>query len=399
MRILFLTYRLPYPPVTGDRVRVFQHIKLLYEENEIYLLSFYRFKNELEHIGELERYCKEIFTVKLNKLDSYFGAFRAIFNGMPLQCGFYASFSAMKSLLSQLITQKKVDMVYISLIRMAPYKTPNFNIPYILDYCDALSLQTKRRAANSPLLSWRKMIYYLESKRLEKYEKQMKPLFEETLITSSDDAMSIDSNNPPVVIPNYYEIRELHDIPEKMPYTLAFSGDMAGIDNVIAIEYFYKEIFPLILQKHPQCKFYIIGANPSQRIFKITKNYKNNTIIMGYVDDMEATLSSMQVYVCPLKTGTGIKNRVLQAMGVGMPIISTSWGNKGINAVSGRDMLIADTTDEFVAKVLLLLNNSDYRKKLGENAKRFVAENFSPLTVKTLLFNIIKKYENSCPQL
>ena len=385
LNILFLTCYLPYPPVTGIKLRVLQHLELLHNKHDIFLISFYWKNEELTFTDDLKRYCKGIFLVKMPKLHSYFGIIKSLLKGEPIQCGLYGYSPYINRHLYELIKQKRIDLIYVSLLRMAPYISSGLKIPAILDYCDALSLQTKRRAMNETIFNWKKPLYYIESKLLQRYEKKIKPLFGTTLVTSLEDAIYIDADAPPMIVPNYYKIKESEINSNQEPFTLGFSGDMAGTDNVNAIKFFCKKIFPFILAKYPQCRFYIIGANPSKKIFDVIQGLKNNIIVTGYVNDLESILSRIQVYVCPLMTGTGIKNRILQAMGLKMPIVSTSWGNKGVDAMPDRDIIITDDINEFADKVMLLFNNPSLRKELGENAQVFVKEKFSQERIKKLL--------------
>lgn len=130
---------------------------------------------------------------------------------------------------------------------------------------------------------------------------------------------------------------------------IIFSGLMDKPVNIDACIFFYNEIFPKILKRKPNIKFYIVGPNPS---YKIKRLKNNNVSIIGAVDDIRRYLRKAGLIVCPLRIGSGTRNKVLQAMALGKSVVSTTIGAEGIEVTSGKDIIIADRPEEFAENVL-----------------------------------------------
>src|SRR5262249_2193968 len=156
---------------------------------------------------------------------------------------------------------------------------------------------------------------------------------------------------------------------------LVFCGVMNYGPNEDAVIYFCDEIFPLILQRCPNAEFWAVGKDPSPRVQSLSG--RTGVQITGGVDDIRPYVQSAGVFVCPLRYGSGIKNKILVAMAMQRPVVSTSIGVEGLEAQDNQDLLIADTPADFATKVVYLLRNSDCAEYLGQKGQSLVRYRYS----------------------
>jgi len=164
-KILYLTFRLPFPPTSGEKIRSFYTLKFLSENNDITLISLVKSNNELIYIEEYNRYFKKIITIKLINISSFFNSFIGLFSRKPLQVSFFYS-ARMKKIINKEL-QNNYDVVFCHLIRMAQYVPDHVNIRKIIDLTDAISLNFKRSLKYRKGI-W-KLIYKIENKRIFSY--------------------------------------------------------------------------------------------------------------------------------------------------------------------------------------------------------------------------------------
>jgi glycosyltransferase involved in cell wall biosynthesis len=155
---------------------------------------------------------------------------------------------------------------------------------------------------------------------------------------------------------------------------IVFEGSMSFQPNIDAVNYFVKDILPLIKKEKPDSIFLVVGRNPPREIHDMEDN---SVRITGTVEDVRPYLCSDYVFVCPMRLGAGIKNKILQAWSMSMAIVSTSAGVGSIEAMDGRDILIRDTPQEFAASVVELLKDGTKKIALGKAGRQNVNENYT----------------------
>jgi sugar transferase (PEP-CTERM/EpsH1 system associated) len=386
MHILFLTTRLPFPPVGGERLRPYYFIKYLSLNHRITLLSFIENKKEEEIIKNYVSDSLDVKTVYLPKSSSYVNCLNGLFRSYPLQVSYYNS-SLMERLIKKEIERKNIELVFCHLIRMAHYLR-DIRIKKILDISDALSL--RYRLSSKYRRDLFKLIEYLEYKRLKRYEPEISIYFDLNLVASDIDREyfeNLDIKNL-YCLPNGVEIEEnLQEVYNKQN-KIIFFANLRAYPNQDAIIYFYKEIFPLIKKEIKDVKLMVVGASIPSYIYSL---FKNDSSIEIYTDvfDIRPYLREAAVSVAPMRISVGIQNKILQSMALKVAVVATVIARGGIKAVDGKEILLAHNSKDFAKKTVLLLKDINLRNYIAENAFRLVQEKY-------LWKNIVKELEKIC---
>ncbi|MCM8783011.1 MAG: glycosyltransferase, partial [Candidatus Omnitrophica bacterium] len=322
MHILFLTTRLPFPPVGGERLRPFYFIKYLSQKHKITLLSFIERKEELDVLRDYESKSIEIETVYLPRLYSYLNCLSGLILSLPLQISYYAS-RRMSDLIHQRIGQKKIDLVFCHLVRMADY-LKDIRVKKVLDLSDALSL---RYCFSS---RYRKGIFRLietlEYKRLKGYEPKIASYFDLNLVASKIDQRYFENElniHNLYCLPNGVEIEEGYRNLKFDPKKIVFFANFRAYPNQDAIVYFYKQIFPFIKKELKDIRLSLVGAQIPRYLKDL---FRNNKSIELYSDvlDIRPYIQDACVSVAPMRISVGIQNKILQSMALKVPVVATS---------------------------------------------------------------------------
>lgn len=389
MRILCLTSRLPYPPYGGDRLRTFHIIEHLSREHELSLASFIASPYERDHLIPFRSLCRDVRVVLMRPFVSALQVLFNLWRSEPMQALYYRC-AEMHRLINHMVCDNRFDAVYVHLFRMAPYVSEFSHLYRIVDMTDIIS----REVACS--LPYRKgvsrLIYQLEQPRMNRYEKWVAEHFEEIWLISEAERRSIASECPRgnfQIVTNGVDSESFR--PTGRQYnakTLVFVGNLHTFHNANAAICLARKILPLVRQKVPDCRLYIVGVNPGPSVLRLEKDPA--VIVTGFVPDLNELLNRSTVFVAPMRVARGIQNKVLEAMAAGRPVVTTSHVNMGLGAQPGRHLFIADDAQTMANQIVMLLRDEELRKKIGHEAREFVLRTFSWDNVVQRMKNIEK---------
>jgi glycosyltransferase involved in cell wall biosynthesis len=374
MKILMILPRFPFPLEKGDKLRAFYQIKTLSKQHDIYLFCITSVKPTVEMLDVLSPYCKEIRWYKPSKTEILFNLLKIIFTKKPFQNAFFV-FKKAKQNLHQFVNDVRPDHLFFQLVRMADYASENILVPKTLDYQDTFSLGMLRRAEQEKYpVKW---LYNSEYRRLKRVETLASDTFEYKMIVSEADRKCIDHSkrNEILIVKNGIDL-DFFNPNSNAPKTadLLFVGNLSYPPNFQAVNVLLEKIMPKLIKKNPSVKLLIAGANPPQ---KWLKHQSLNVHILPNPKDIREAYNSAKIFVAPMLIGTGLQNKLLEAMAMKLPCIITPLANLGLQAEPNKEVLIAETADVFVEKILYLQNNSDVCKQLSERAFEFVSNTFS----------------------
>lgn len=375
MDILFLTGRLPYPPNRGDRLRAYNFLRVLSQEHQITLLSFIGDDWETANVSPLRSYCRDIQLVHRGHVQSALTTGMNSWRRTPFQSLYYRS-AVMQGAVDRLLDRRHFDVVYVHLFRMAQFVI-NRPKPYrILDLTDAISSEIERSMPYRDA-KWR-LIYRIELPRIRRYEREIVDHFDEAWLISQaerDELLRGSTNEKVLVIPNGIDTGRFRpsglmtDDP-----VLIFVGHMGVFHNIDAAQHLANDILPLVQKKIPAARLNLVGAEPAMEVEKLAS--QKAVRVSGHVADLNAELNNATVFTAPLRFAAGVQNKVLEAMAVGLPVVTTSYVNNGLQAEDGHHLLIADDAETFADSVVDLLRDAKLRRKIGRAGREFVMQNY-----------------------
>lgn len=372
MRILFLTSRFPYPPLKGDSLRSYHQIRALSQRHQVALLSLSE-----SPVGEPERarlaeLCESVTIVPLPRRQALLNLALGAPSRLPLQVSYFHS-TEFRHALNHLLTGDRFDVVHATLIRVLPYVWDLLRTPVAVDLIDSLTLnlQDRRMKVRWPL----RLGYELEYSRVRRYEEEVVRHFEGLVVSSPADRQVLGSDEV-AVLPNGVDLGgfPFYSHEARDPATVIFTGNMGYHPNEEAALWFAGEVWPLVRAASPQARFQVVGINPCDKVRGLSG--ANGIEVVGKVPDVAACLGRATVSVAPMNTGSGIQNKVLEAMSTGTPVVATATANRGVGGTSGRDLLVADKPEELARAILRLLDDTQLRAHMGKAGRDFVERHF-----------------------
>ncbi len=390
MKIFVILSRFPYPLEKGDKLRAYHQLVELAKNHEVILcaLSDQKVEDSWKEILEKKGIKTHVFQLKKPLL--YWNTLKQIFTNKPYQTGYFFQ-RGIQSKILRLLEKEAPDHIYCQLIRTTEYVKNIHHIPKTLDYMDALSKGMHRRAEIASGL--KRKLFIIEGKRLAEYENRMFDYFNHhTIISKQDRSFISHPQRDQIVIIENGIGEEFSNYPanNSPQYDLVFTGNMNYPPNVESAVFLAEEVCPLLKTEFPNLTLLLSGADPNQRVKELA--IKDKIIVTGWIDDIRSSYAAGKLFVAPLQIGTGLQNKLLEAMAMGRPSITTPLANNALNAVHNETILIASNATEFAEAIRTLLTDQELYDRLAENGKTFVLKTFSwPHAVEKLVQLMQKK--------
>lgn len=373
-KILFLTSRIPFPLEKGDKLRAYYQIKYLSKENDIVLCCISDTEITDRAKEELSKYTTAIYIYKTSKLSILSNLFVAWLKGLPFQIGYFFN-SGAHFYFNSIVKKEKPDHIFVQLIRMAEYVSKIKSIPKSLDYMDTFSKGMERRMDKASGI--KKSIFKFEFNRLRKYEERVFNIFDNSYIISKQDqeSFSFPSANQIKISPNGVDHHFFQpDLNREKIYDIVFTGNMSYPPNVNAVVYLVKEILPLLKEQLPNIQILIAGATPNSTVKSLASE---NVHISGWLDDIRDAYNDAKIFLAPLQIGTGLQNKLLEAMSMELPCITSELANNALGAKPNQEILIGQSPEDYANHVINLLNSNKLCDLLKVNGKEFVTKTYN----------------------
>lgn len=368
-----VTPRFPYPTTKGDKLRAFHALRELSVRHEMTLVAASDEPVSQSDIDAVAPYCKRIEIVPIPRLQSLTNvALYGVFSKAPLQTLFYRS-RAMRARLRLVLSQSKFDVIHASLIRVLPYVWDISAPPVVVDLMDSIARGTEIRIPTAR--PWLKPFYRLEANRLHAYESAACARFPQLFVCAEPDRVAIGA-------PNISVVRTCADL-ERFAFVRAdreddlvvMTGNMGYQPNIDAVAWFAANVWPRIRAARPEARFRIVGVRPAALIMAL--NGRDGITVTGPVPDVAIELQRATVAICPMRGGSGLQTKVLEALATGTPVVSTRFGNEGIGAMPDSEILIADDASAFASSVLSLLTDPSRGDRQASAAHRLSEREFT----------------------
>ena len=372
MKLFFLLPRVPYPTEKGDKLRAFHQIAHLAKKHEIIICALNEGVLHEDAIPVLSKYATAVHIIPISKSTIFSNIIRALFTGKPLQVGYYYNKSTEK-IIHGLIDKYKPDHIFCQLIRMAEY-VKDLPLPKTLDYQDVFSKGVERRLASSSIFL--RPFLKLEYQRMLDSERMAFDRFDNKIIISYPDRELIPhpDREKIVVVANGVDTTFFHPLERDKEYDLVFTGNMSYPPNIHSCEFLVNKILPLVLEKKPGLKVLVAGANPTMRV-KVLRSPQVE--ISGWVPDMREAYAQAKIFIAPMQLGTGLQNKLLEAMAMKIPCITSHLANQALNALPGEEILIGDTPRDYADHIIMLLENPLLANSIAEKGYQFILKKYS----------------------
>ncbi len=382
MKILLLAPYPPYPPRGGGQQRMYQFVRHLSRDHEVWLLTFSPDESADAALESLRDRCV-VMTVRQPR-HTPARRLRALLLSSRPDMSLRGASPAFESALRRLVSHVPFDVIQAESIEMAQYGCrydskpltvyDAFNAEYVIQQraclTDARTPRTWPLAAYS-LIQWRK---------LRRYESRLSHRFDGAFAVSREDGAILQRLNralPVAVIPNGVDtdfFAPSAPRPESPPYVL-FTGTLDYRANIDAVVWFAREALPLAQVTHPSLRFVIVGRNPVAAVRELAA--LPGVEVIGEVEDVRPWFAGAAAYVVPMRIGGGVRLKVLEALAAGRAVVATSMGLEGIDGLApGVHALVADAPARFAAHITTLLDDQDRARRLGDAGRALVVERY-----------------------
>ena len=418
MKILFLVSRVPYPLEKGDKLRAFNHLKLLSEKHEITLVALNDTELHPDAEQVLSHYCKRLHILDISLPVRIISLISAAINGKPFSTGYFYNKIA-QDIIDDIIDEIHPAHIFCQLTRVTEYVKNRTDISKTLDYQDAFAKGMEKRITKEPFyLRW---LFKMEYKRLLKYESEVFDWFENKIIISNQDRENIahPQNQNIVVVPNgvdldYFKPRCLtptlsassafqapspkgegnrkivsgEGAEGEKKYDLLFTGNMAYPPNIESVVFLVNEVLPLVMKKKPDIKLLIAGAAPVTRVKDLQSE---NVEVSGWVDDMRECYAATKLFIAPMQISIGLQNKLLEAMAMKIPCITSELANNALHGTHNSTIIVCKQPMEYADAILRLLDNPSEAEQLAIAGHEFVKLNYGWKKMTEPLLRLIEK--------
>ena len=383
MRILFITQFLPYPLDTGGKIKTYQTLRLLSKKHKVFLISFVDRKSDLKWEVKLRKYCfgfKTFITPIITTSHRYLKkkAFLSLFSFKPFRVQKYF-LKETAVFINKLTKKENFDAIHFD------HETSVQYLPHIYKCFKKLKVYDEHNICYEGFLSYvryekgiiKKLAYLTEALKFFFYERVIMTKFDQILTISQEDKKKILKWGVPFskvkFFPVPFKIKNHFKFGSK---NIIFISLLSWWPNKDAVLWFSKKIYPLIKKEIKDVKFLVIGKNADQEI-KDTLDKEKSIKLIGHVKSLNKYLKKSGVLIVPVRSGAGVRIKILDALSWGMPIISTFAAAKGIKLKNKKEILLADDEGKFNKAVVDVLKNKKLALRLSENGLKFIKENYN----------------------
>ncbi|HEX7184563.1 MAG TPA: glycosyltransferase family 4 protein [Thermoanaerobaculia bacterium] len=400
MKILLATSRYPWPPRRGDQIRAVQALDFLSDGHEVTLLTPAPGK-DLPPPPQGAPYRIELYEPSRTSA-LVPGMARVLIRNHPLQSGLFYQPDLGRRLRE---LAPRADLAILQLVRLGIHLKDFGSTPILVDLIDSLSLNFSLRADVDRL--WLRPLLRLEARLLAIGERRLAERAAGVILVCERDRQALINRLPPdlgrKVSVVRLAVRErtaqppldqelLWDGVETGPI-LAMTGNLGYFVNVDAITWWLDEVWPAIRQARPDVRIVVAGDRPASAIRRAVARAGAGVRLVESPRDMRSILAQSTLALAPMRCGSGVPIKVLEAWAVGVPVIATPWAVAGTSGRQGEDFRIVGTHPiEWVTAVLELLEDPAARQRLAESGRRRLAADYSREVVRAQLLDVIGSF-------
>jgi glycosyltransferase involved in cell wall biosynthesis len=356
-------------------------VRELSKKHEVHLAARVE-ETELSSVDELRPYCRELYLFPYKKVVS-----RNIMTSLRLM----ASYLRFGSEVSKIIKSGQFDLVQAEWVEAGMFLKRG-SAAMVLDAHDVITKPAERALTNARGLM--RLLRYIFFRIIRFFELRTVRKFDVIVTRAEYDKeylRSMTKNAVIEVVPHPAGLDITGKTYERQKNTILFLASFKHRRlNVDAALYFYREVFPKVRARVPDAMFIIAGYGPPKELLTLGRQ-DPSVRITGFVDDVDEYYKKAAVFVAPILVGGGIIVKVLDALAAGTPVVTTSYGNEGIGAVPGRDLLIADSPERFAENIVTMLSDRAYADQIANNGREYIRKHYSRKAVFARLESIYRQ--------
>jgi polysaccharide biosynthesis protein PslH len=387
MKILWIARTCPYPPNDGEKIRVFNLIKNL-SHHDITLVFRAMHENELQGATALQQYCRQVRYAYIpsptSQLTRVGWCLPFVFTRYPISLA-TVYFQEIATILRELCARETYDVVHVEHSSLTIYLDGlKFqNNPYtILTLHNVDYARNVRVMANTPAGIYKLFLYYNQLK-FKQWETDSIMRYDKVITVSGTDKETIEEmgvSGAIDVVPNGVDTEKLQMIPRRSASrSILFVASMDSEANHDGAMFFLEQIFPLVKKRVPDASLYLVGRNPRQELKAF--DHTDGIVVTGEVPEVRQYYEKAAVAVVPLRSGGGTRLKILEAMALGIPVVSTAVGCEGLNVEDGKHLVVADDPRLFAEAVIDIFDNDELCRSLVQASRKVVEEQYDWRTI------------------
>jgi len=385
--LLFLMQRLPYPLIKGEKIRNWHILNYLTKWYDVHFGCLIDDPADAQHIDTVRALCKDMFTAPLDRKRAKLTCLTGLLTGEPLSVTFFRD-RGLRRWVEDVMTRVKPEMTFVNSSNMAPYvldlpRTGKLVVE--LGDVDSEKFRSYSETAGPPM----RQVYRREWRLVRKLERRVALEADRSVLVTEAEAALLRSHVPAAagkivgiscgVDHRYFDPSHAFAAPfPPGPPAFVFTGTMDYLPNIDAVIWFAREVLPIIRRTIPGTRFFIVGGSPADAVRALASI--EGVTVTGRVPDVRPYVSHATAAIAPMRIARGIQNKVLEAMAMAKPVIVTSGALEGIDAVPGRDLILADDAAAFADAAIRLTgpdgNATREGVAQGEAARRLILERY-----------------------
>jgi polysaccharide biosynthesis protein PslH len=379
--VLFLAHRLPYPPNKGDKVRSYHLLKHLAKNHRVLLGTFVDDPDDLQHVDHLRNMCAEVHVSRLHPPAARLRSLKGLLTNEALSLAYYHD-ADLAQWVEGVKQRADLDAVVVFSSSMLPY-SKGVKAPMVVDFADVDSDKWAEygRTHRWPL-SW---VYSREGRKLRDTERDGGARARWSLFATSVEAdlfraMAPECAQRVAVLNNgvdsvYYAPQTERASPfAKGERALVFIGTMDHWPNVDAALWTAQSMLPVLRQRFPGLRLYVVGRNPTPALLAL---HGDAVQITGTVADVRPYVQHASAVVAPIRLARGIQNKVLEAMAMGRPVVTSKRCAAALDTTTNQCLLSAEEASDYVREITGLLESPTRAEAIGRAAREHVLTHFS----------------------
>ncbi len=378
--VLFATTRIPFPPWEGHQIRTYNLLKSVSGVHDVHLISFVRKDEDRAHAEHLRGICASVELVEIPAEQNPQQFVSTLLKGMLFEKAYVVRkyFSPrMVEKIQQHISQLSPDLIHLDMLPLAQYLPFCGEIPVILNEHNVESLLARRRSGNGHTV-FSRSFFSSQAKKLCRFEAWACRSVDQVLACSREDAVALremGGGRSVEVIANGVDIGYFRprQVPDYDRYNMVFVGGMGWFPNRDGMEFFLHKVMPLVCRQVPQATCTIVGKADG---LHIPTRLVSRIRLTGFVEDLRPWVQRAGVYIIPLQVGSGTRLKLLEAMAMAKPVVSTAIGCEGVEVEHNKHLLIADKPEEMANAIVQLMRDPGLAAQLGQQAFRRAVERY-----------------------